>query len=99
MRSQCGRPDGFDVDLVPMQLAAAADEAKRRPGFERMIWAPAVLQRPALAGTSAQTKRTRNPLNVLKRFGQKLLETDKIDGDSASRFNQFVLIRLERIGN
>jgi hypothetical protein len=91
-----GRPDGLDLDLVPMQLAAAADEAKRRPGFGRMIWAPAVLP----AETSAQAKRTRrDPLKVLKRFGQELLEMDQIDGDTASRFNEFVLRWLERIGN
>jgi TIR domain len=88
-----GRPDGLDLDLVPMQLAASADEAKARPGFERMIWAPAVLPME----TSAQAKRAlRDPLKVLKRFGQRLLETDQIDGDTASRFNEFVLQRLER---
>ena len=96
-----GRPDGLNMDLVPMQLAAAADEAKRRPGdkvkgipgFERMIWAPDVLP----AETSARAKRTRrDPLKILKRFGQRLLEMDQIDGDTASRFNEFVLQRLER---
>jgi hypothetical protein len=85
------RPDGFDMDLVPMQLAAAADETKRRPSFERMIWAPAVL--PA----DAQVKRARSdPLKILKRFGQQLLATDQIDNDTASRFNEFVLQRLTR---
>ena len=88
-----GRPDGLDMDLVPMQLAAAAEEAKRRPGFERMIWAPTVLP----AETSARAKRARrDPLKILKRFGQRLLETDQIDSDTASRFNEFVLQRLER---
>ncbi len=87
------RPDGLDMDLVPMQLAAAADEAKRRSGFERMIWAPTVL----LAETSAQAKKARrDPLKILKQFGQQLLAMDQIDGDTASRFNEFVLQRLER---
>jgi hypothetical protein len=88
------RPDGLDMDLVPMQLAAAADEAKRRLGsFERLIWAPAVLPPEA----SARAKRgRRDPLKVLKGFGQQLLEADQIDSDTASRFNDFVLQRLER---
>jgi len=88
-----GRPDGLDMDLVPMQLTAAAEEAKMKPGFERLIWAPTVL----LAETSARAKRTRrDPLKILKGFDQQLLEADQIDSDTASRFNDFVLQRLER---
>ena len=88
-----GRPDGLDMDLVPMQLEAAAEEAKRRPGFERLIWAPIVL----LSGTSAEAGMVRrNPLEILGQFGQRLLATDQIDGDTASRFNDFVLQRLGR---
>jgi hypothetical protein len=87
------RPDGLDMDLVPMQLAAAADEVKRRPTFERMIWAPTVLP----AETSAQAKRPRSdPLKILKRFGQRLLATDQIHNDTASHFNEFVLQHLSR---
>jgi TIR domain len=90
-----GRPDGLDMDLVPMQLAAAAEEAKRRPGFERMIWAPFVLP----SGTSAEAKMARrDPLDVVDQFGERL-EPDTIDGDTASRFNEFVLQRLERLGS
>jgi hypothetical protein len=88
-----GRPDGLDMDLVPMQLAAAAEEAKRKPEFERLIWAPSVLP----AETSVGVKRARrDPLKILTKFGQQLLETDQIDSDTASRFNDFVLQRLER---
>lgn len=88
-----GRPDGLDMDLVPMQLAAAAEKAKEQPGFERMIWAPTVLP----ADANAQTKGARrDPLKILKRFGQRVLEADQIDNDTASRFNEFVLQRLER---
>jgi hypothetical protein len=87
------RPDGFDMDLVPMQLAAAADEAKRRSDFERMIWAPTVL--PSEMPTQAKGA-PRDALKILKRFGQQLLATDQIDSDTASRFNEFVLQRLAR---
>jgi hypothetical protein len=87
-----GRPDGFDMDLVPMQLTAAAEEAKRKPGFERLIWAPAVLPAESAKGRRAR----RDPLKTLKRFGQQLLEADQIYSDTASNFNQNVLQRLER---
>jgi hypothetical protein len=84
-----GRPDGLDMDLVPMQLAAAAEEAKRKRGFERMIWAPAVLPE-----SSAEPEMARDPLEVLGRFDQQMLATDQIDSDTAPRFNEFVLQRL-----
>jgi len=76
-----------------MQLAAAAEEAKRKAGFERLIWAPEVLP----AETSARAKRgLRDPLKVLKEFGQPLLEADQIGGDTSSNFNGYVLQRLQR---
>jgi hypothetical protein len=78
--------------LVSMQLAAAAEEAKRRPGFERLIWAPKVLP----AETSARAMIRRDPLKILKEFGQPLLDTDKIDSDTASNFNGYVLQHLQR---
>jgi hypothetical protein len=83
------RPDG--LDLVPMQLAAAADEARKRPDFVRMIWAPKVL----LSQTSAGVDR--DPLKVVGKFGEPL-PTDQIDGDTASRFIEYMLQRLERVG-
>jgi TIR domain len=87
------RTRGLGMDLVPMQLAAAAAESKRKPGFERLIWAPKVLP----AETSDRAKRVRrDPLKILKEFGQRLLETDTIYGDTASNFNGYVLQRLQR---
>jgi hypothetical protein len=76
------------MELVPMQLAAAADETRRRPDFVRMIWAPKVL----MLQTSAEA---RDPLKVVEGFGMRL-DTDLIDGDTASRFTEHVLQRLER---
>jgi TIR domain len=87
-----GRPDGLDIDLVPMQLAAAADEARKRASFVRMIWAPKVLP----PETSARGGIVgRDPLSIVDRFGERL-QTDQIDGDTASRFNEFVFQRLGR---
>jgi hypothetical protein len=86
-----GRPDGLDIDLVPMQLAAAAEETKKKPDFVRMIWAPKVLMSQAIAEVE------RDPLEVVEGFGARL-DTDQIDGDTASRFTEYVLQRLERLG-
>jgi hypothetical protein len=86
-----GRPDGLDMDLVPMQLAAAAEETRKKPDFVRMIWAPKVLM--LQAGAEVE----RDPLDVVEGFGARL-DTDQIDGDTASRFTEYVLQRLERLG-
>jgi len=69
-----GGPDGLDMDLVPMQLAAAAAEARSRPGFARMIWAPIVLSSATSAGAKIAQ---RDPLHVLDQFGERL-ETDHV---------------------
>jgi hypothetical protein len=85
-----GRPDGLDIDLVPLQLASAALESRRRSGFQRLIWAPKVPPRRAANEANIEC---RDPLSVLDRFDH-CLPTDQIDGDTASRFNEFVLQRL-----
>jgi hypothetical protein len=86
-----GRPDGLDIDLVPLQLASAAVEAKKmKTSFQRLIWAPKVLPRDAAISAPA---RLRDPLQVLERFDQRL-PSDQIDGDTPTRFNEFVLQRL-----
>jgi hypothetical protein len=88
-----GRPHGFDMDLVPMQLAFAAEEARKKAGFLRLIWAPAVLLSQAVDGAE---RGPRDPLSVVDRLGGRL-PTDQIDGDTASRFNEYVLQRLKRL--
>ena len=60
-----GRPDGLDMDLVPMQLAAAAEKAKEQPGFERMIWAPTVLPADANAQTKESSPRSVENLEAI----------------------------------
>ncbi len=69
---------------MPFQLARAAAEAGARPSFYRLIWAPNVM--PTLA--------PRDPFKVLSRFGVEL-PSDQIDGDTAARFNEYVLQRLD----
>jgi hypothetical protein len=76
---------------VPMQLTAAADEARKKPGFVRMIWAPKVL----VSEKTAEVNR--DPFDIVGKFGE-LLPTDQIDSDTASRFNEYVLQHLELSG-
>ena len=81
------QPDGARDGIVPLQLAEAGRQATARAGFERLIWAPKIM--PGAAPDSAP----RDPLAVLQQFDQ-LLPSDQIEGDTESRFDEFVLQRL-----
>jgi hypothetical protein len=75
---------------VKLQLARAAtkvskDASKR---FHRVIWAPSVWGLPSSAG-QPPTETTRHPLDVIAKFDQQLT-TDKIEGDSLSKFVDFL---------
>ncbi len=87
--------------IVKLQLeragvqAAAAEHA----GFHRLIWAPKLL--PAAGGAengakSAGGAAERDPIGVLVRFHRQL-PTDKIEGDSLSRFVDFLNEHLIKI--
>jgi hypothetical protein len=86
------RPDGLDADIVPYQLDCAAAEARKRPAFYRMIWAPKVL--PVRSGDGREVAQ-RDPFKTLVMFSTKV-PTDQVDSDTATRFNQFVFQRLEK---
>jgi hypothetical protein len=83
------QPEGLAEGIVGLQLAEAAAEQRRRGTFERLIWAPKVV--PGLDEEAA----VRDPLEVLDRFDERL-PNDEVDGDTAARFNEFVLQRLDR---
>jgi hypothetical protein len=85
------------MDLVSMQLRAAAEKAKtaaeetkRKPRFERLIWAPAVL----LAPDNEAPRAPRKPFEVLDQFGQ-WVESDQLFSDTYANFRRDVLQRLE----
>jgi hypothetical protein len=82
------QPDGLDAGIVKLQLADAAAEEVRRPGFQRLIWAPKILP------TAEDTVGERDPLQVLARFDPGL-PSDEIVGDTPARFNEFVIQRLD----
>jgi hypothetical protein len=84
------RPDGLEQDLVPFQLSAAASRVATDSNFYRLIWAPKIMPR-SHQGDSEQV--TRDPIDVLTAFGDRCA-SDQIDGDTATRFNEFVLQRV-----
>ncbi len=87
-----GQPDGCPP-IVQFQLELAAERAKTNADFKRMVWAPKVLVGDD--GTAVR-ETERDPLDVLKRFGEQL-PSDKIDGSELSAFVEFVVEHLERI--
>jgi TIR domain-containing protein len=76
--------------LVKLQLSrAAARVSKDSQGrFHRVVWAPSLWTIPFTTGQPAN-EVTRNPLEVLQNFDQQLA-TDKIEGDSLSKFVDFL---------
>ena len=82
-------------DLPPitkLQLARAAARASTEPSFHRVIWAPKLLNYGAAVVPDSST---RDPLEVVKTFDCQL-PTDKIEGDTLSRFVDFLFQHLLR---
>jgi hypothetical protein len=76
--------------MVKLQLARAAARASKdiQGKFHRVIWAPSLwILLPNRDQPPIET--TRHPLEVLAKFAQQLA-TDKIEGDSLSKFVDFL---------
>lgn len=78
------------LPLVKLQLAraekrAAADATSR---FHRLVWAPS-LWSVALDANLIPREMTRRPLEILEKFGRQL-PADKVEGDSLSKFIDFL---------
>ena len=89
-------PEDHKQPTVKLQLEraaaklAGADQAV--PGFHRIIWAPKVLEGSVEMAGSANNSAVvpaRNPLDVLAKFDSQR-PTDKIEGDSLSKFVDFL---------
>lgn len=87
-------PEDHTQSIVKLQLARAAARAdaadQREPRFHRIVWAPKILEQagpPADGKTAAE--RERYPLDVLESFDRKL-PTDKVEGDTLSKFVDFL---------
>jgi hypothetical protein len=87
------RPEGLPDDVVPLQLSLALERSKRDASFQRLVWIP----RNLLVETRDKTleKVNRDPVQSFKEFSTHF-ETDQLDGDTPSRFREFVAQRLER---
>ena len=85
------------LPMVKLQLARAAEAAgKDGTGkFHRLVWAPALWSVQAAAGQPAQ-EAVRHPVDVLTRFDRQL-PSDKVEGDSLSKFVDFINQHLAAI--
>ena len=90
--------------IVQLQLALAAArvrepvrEEKGSALFRRIIWAPKILEGGASEGPAvAPSLAARDPLAVLGKFGDRVLEGDNVLGDNLSRFIDFLIRHLEQ---
>ena len=89
-----GVPDDKQLPIVKLQLARAAAKADKDDAatFHRVIWAPGFWTIQEDAGQPAR-EITRQPNDVLARF-DRALPTDKVQGDSESKFIDFLLQHL-----
>jgi hypothetical protein len=76
--------------MVKLQLARAAVRASKdvQAQFHRIVWAPSLWTFPSNTD-KPPTETMRHPLEVLAKFDQQLA-TDKIEGDSLSKFVDFL---------
>ena len=76
--------------MVKLQLARAAVRASKdiQAKFHRIVWAPSLWTIPSNTD-KPPTEIMRHPLEVLAKFDQQLA-TDKIEGDSLSKFVDFL---------
>jgi hypothetical protein len=88
--------DASPILKLQLDRAAAKAAAAGGSGFHRLIWAP---KQPEAAGEApggavpATAAADRDPLGVLARFDRQL-PTDKIEGDTLSRFVDFLNAHL-----
>lgn len=76
-------------NILPLQLRLAAERAGRKTdnqSFCRIIWAPRTM------GDGVASASSRDPLEVVKRFGA--IDGDKIEGCELSDFVEFVVKHL-----
>jgi hypothetical protein len=92
-------PDDVNLDrIVKLQLARAATRADGvartgttgQPPFRRIVWAPRMLDNAPVQGEALVE---RDPLAVLATFDRQLA-TDKVEGDSLSKFVDFLTQHL-----
>jgi hypothetical protein len=87
---RAGEAPEDQLPMVKLQLARAAVKAAGDAStkFHRLVWAPGAWTAPATANEPARDI-ARHPVEVLARF-DKQLPADKIEGDTLSKFVDFV---------
>jgi hypothetical protein len=76
--------------MVKLQLARAAARVGKVDGgkFHRLVWAPSLWSVPSGAGQPPQ-ETVRHPVDVLAKFDSQV-PSDKVEGDSLSKFVDFI---------
>jgi TIR domain-containing protein len=95
---KAGQAPEDQLPMVKLQLARAAETAGADGSgkFHRLVWAPSLWASPAaVAGQPAQ-EVVRHPVDVLARFDRQL-PSDKVEGDSLSKFVDFMNQHLAAI--
>jgi hypothetical protein len=87
-------PEDHTQSIVELQLARAAAKAiaadQPELSFHRIVWAPKALENVARSAEGkAANASERYPLDVLESFDHKL-PTDKVEGDTLSKFVDFL---------
>lgn len=87
---KAGQAPEDQAPMVKLQLARAAEAAGKDGSgkFHRLVWAPALWSAPSAADQPAQ-ETVRHPVDVLTRFDRQL-PSDKVEGDSLSKFVDFI---------
>ena len=82
----------LQLSLAGTHVPAEADGTDTwSRSFRRIVWAPKVLEEAA----TLERQVERDPLAVLAKFNQQLA-TDKVEGDSLSKFVDFLFQHLDR---
>ena len=93
---KAGQAPEDQLPMVKLQLARAAELAGQGGSgkFHRLVWAPAQWSVVVAAGQPAEA--VRHPVDVLTRFDRQL-PSDKVEGDSLSKFVDFINQHLAAI--
>lgn len=94
---KAGEAPEDQLPMVKLQLARAAEIVGTGVGkFHRLVWAPALWSAASAAAVPAAQEAVRHPVDVLARFDRQL-PTDKVEGDTISKFVDFINQHLTAI--
>jgi hypothetical protein len=87
---KAGEAPEDQLPMVKLQLARATEKTSKDQSakFHRIVWAPSLWVVPG-TGNQGTRETSRHPVEVLARFDRQLA-TDKVEGDTLSKFVDYV---------